>query len=126
MNDGRKKAERAGASFEDRLAAARNRQGLDPKPAHGAGGRPLSPMGIGVRVGVDMLSAMIVGVALGYWLDRVFHTSPILLAIFVLLGGAGGVANVWRLLGPGKPGTNTNLPSDDVPATEMKDRHRGG
>jgi F0F1-type ATP synthase assembly protein I len=56
----------------------------------------------------------------------VFHTSPFLLALFVLLGGAGGVANVWRLLAPKKPSMAVNLPPDDVPATEMKDRHRGG
>lgn len=47
-----------------------------------------------------MLSALVVAVAIGWALDRWLHTSPILLALFVLLGGAAGVANVWRLVGP--------------------------
>ena len=33
-------------------------------------------------------------------LDRLFGTKPILTAVFVLLGGAAGVLNVWRLFAP--------------------------
>jgi len=59
-------------------------------------------MGIGLRVGVELVSALFVGVAIGWLLDKWLHTSPVLLAVFVLLGGAAGVANVWRLMGPGR------------------------
>ena len=47
-----------------------------------------------------MVSALLVGVAIGWGLDRVFGTRPILLAVFVLLGGAAGVLNVWRVFAP--------------------------
>jgi ATP synthase protein I len=60
-------------------------------------------MGVGMRVGVEMVSAVAVAVAIGWYLDRWLHTKPVLLAVFVLLGGAAGVANVWRLLGPKPP-----------------------
>jgi len=115
-------------SFEARLAAARAKQGLDPKPAEKSGGDTAMPstLGVGLRVGVEMLSALIVGAALGYWLDKWLHTSPVLLSLFVLLGGAGGVANVWRLMAPGKPGVATNSASGSKPKPDMKDRHRGG
>ena len=43
---------------------------------------------------------MAVAVAIGWGLDRWLHTSPWLLGLFVLLGGAAGVANVWRLMMP--------------------------
>jgi ATP synthase protein I len=94
-------------SFEARLDAARRKQGIDaPKPALGAakiGG--MSAMGVGMRVGVEMLSALVVAVAIGWALDSWLHTKPIMLALFVLLGGAAGIANVWRLMGPaGKTG----------------------
>lgn len=97
---------RPGESFEQRLAAARAKQGLDPKPAESSSGQGMSSsaLSVGLRVGVEMVSALIVGAALGYWLDRWLHTSPLLLSVFVLLGGAGGVANVWRLIGPKNPG----------------------
>ena len=92
-------------SFEDRLKAARSKQGLDapPKPPlkdQGALGG--SPWGIGARVGVELVSALVVAVAIGYGLDRIFHTTPILTAVFVPLGGAAGVANLWRLFAPPK------------------------
>lgn len=91
-------------SFEERLRAARSRQGLDaPPPVSGRdtgdiGG--VSPWGIGLRVGIEMVSALVVAVAIGYGLDYVFGTKPILTAVFVLLGGAAGVLNVWRLFAP--------------------------
>ncbi len=92
-------------SFEERLRVARTKQGLDkPAPTSapaGVGGS--SAMGIGLRVGVELVSTMIVGVGLGWFLDRWLHTTPFLLILGVLLGGGAGVANVWRLMGPKKP-----------------------
>lgn len=90
-------------SFESRLTAARARQGMDPTPVDASKGTQTSALGIGLRVGVEMVSALVVGTGLGWLLDRWLHTSPVLLAIFVLLGGAAGVANVWRVLTPKAP-----------------------
>lgn len=90
--------------FERRLLEARTRQGLDPKPAaHAGGGSGASLMAVGVRAGVEMVSGLGVGVTIGWALDRWLHTSPVLLALFVLMGGAAGVANVWRMLTPRPP-----------------------
>ncbi|MGC8525207.1 MAG: AtpZ/AtpI family protein [Acidibrevibacterium sp.] len=93
--------ERGAASFEARLAAARERQGLD-RPAASSQGTDLPPnaLALGLRVGVELASALAVAVAIGYWLDRWLHTRPLFLAVFVPLGGAAGVMNVWRLVGP--------------------------
>jgi ATP synthase protein I len=96
------------SSFEARLKAARSKQGLDapPKPplsdldGRSQGGFGGSPWGIGARVGVELVSALVVAVAIGYGLDRIFHTTPILTAVFVPLGGAAGVVNLWRLFAP--------------------------
>ena len=90
-------------SFDARLRSAQERQasGL-PAPAPGTAGSA-SPMGIGVRVGVELVAALAVAVAIGFGLDRWLGTAPWLLALFVLLGGAAGVANVWRLMMPRAP-----------------------
>ena len=91
-------------SFEERLKAARSRHGLDASPrssgadTDGIGG--MSPWGIGLRVGIELVSALVVAVAIGYGLDRLLGTKPVLIAVFVLLGGAAGVLNVWRLFAP--------------------------
>ena len=92
-----------GGSFEERLRAARTKQAMDkPAPSAGSGGTS-SPMGIGVRVGVELVSALAVSVAIGWALDWWLGTKPWLLGLFVLLGGAAGIANVWRLMMPSKP-----------------------
>ena len=57
-------------------------------------------MAIGLRVGVELVAALVVAVAIGYGLDRLFGTTPILTAVFVPVGGAAGVTNIWRLLAP--------------------------
>jgi ATP synthase protein I len=92
-------------SFDERLRTAQRRQ-ESRTPSSGApgqgGAQGWSPFGVAMRVGVEMVSALAVAVAIGWWLDRWLHTAPILLAVFVLLGGAAGVANVWRLVGPQK------------------------
>ncbi len=94
--------DRDDGSFEERLRSAQERQvAAAPKPAPASDGTP-SPMGIGARVGVELVSALAVGLAIGWGLDWLLGTRPWLLALFVLLGGAAGVANVWRLMLPSK------------------------
>lgn len=100
------------SSFEERLRAARERQRLDRPPPGPAGqstdGFSLSPLGIGLRVGVELVAALVVAVAIGWALDRWLGTKPVFLAVFVLLGGAAGVLNVWRMFAPkpARPGGN--------------------
>ena len=90
-------------SFEERLKAARGRRGLDgPTKLKGFNpdGIESSPMGIGLRVGIELVAALVVAVAIGYGLDWLFGTKPILTAAFVPVGGAAGVWNVWRVFAP--------------------------
>jgi ATP synthase protein I len=93
----------ANRSFEERLKAARGRQGLDvppQKPGSGPDEVEKSPLGIGLRVGLELVTALVVAVAIGYGLDRLFGTTPIFMVVFIPLGGAAGVMNVWRLFAP--------------------------
>jgi ATP synthase protein I len=91
-----------GPSFKERLESARIRQGLDssPKPSRPANPVEGSVLGLGLRVGGEVVAAMLVGLAIGWGLDRVLGTRPIFLGLFVLIGGAAGVLNVWRLVAP--------------------------
>ncbi|MCL2429300.1 MAG: hypothetical protein FWD12_08720, partial [Alphaproteobacteria bacterium] len=62
-------------TFEERLRAARARQGLDrptPDPGQQSGGFGGSALGIGLRVGVELVSALVVAVAIGYGLSLIF------------------------------------------------------
>ncbi|WP_232818337.1 AtpZ/AtpI family protein [Elioraea thermophila] len=95
-------------SFEERLRAARDRAGLDGKDA-AAGGMGASPWGLGLRAGLEVASALAVGVGIGLALDWWLGTRPLFLVLFLFLGGAAGVLNVHRLmLGRSTRGSNAD------------------
>jgi ATP synthase protein I len=86
--------------FERRLQEARARQGPEATPKGGRASLPGGPWGIGFRVGVELFSALLVGLAIGWLLDRWLGTGPWLLMLFVVLGVAAGVMNVVRVFMP--------------------------
>jgi ATP synthase protein I len=98
--------EQGGPSFEERLRSAREKQGLDPLPPKpgGADDGGQSPLGIGFRVAVELLSALLVACAIGWGIDRLAGTRPWFLIAFVPLGGAAGILNVWRSFAPRRDG----------------------
>jgi ATP synthase protein I len=85
--------------FEERLRQARARQGGNSKPS-GSGQLPRGNWGIGFRAGVEVVSALIVGIGIGWLLDRWLGTWPWLFLLFFVLGSAAGVMNVYRLFSP--------------------------
>ncbi|MDE2580967.1 MAG: AtpZ/AtpI family protein [Rhodospirillales bacterium] len=90
-------------AFEERLRAARQRQGLEPRPptpGQDAGDQGPSALAVGMRVSVELVSALAVACAIGWGLDRLLGTRPWFLIAFVPLGGAAGVLNVWRMFAP--------------------------
>ncbi|MGB1548049.1 MAG: AtpZ/AtpI family protein, partial [Alphaproteobacteria bacterium] len=64
--------------------------------ADGARASGTSPVGQALRLSVEMASALFVGAGLGWLLDKWLGTGPWLLLVFLLLGGAGGMLNVYR------------------------------
>jgi ATP synthase protein I len=85
--------------FDRRLREARARQDRETAPKR-RGGLPGGAWGIGFRVGVELVSALAVGLVIGWALDRWLGTGPWLLMLFVVLGGAAGVLNVYRVFMP--------------------------
>jgi ATP synthase protein I len=81
------------AQLGKRLDAARA-----PKPASGRDrtAPPSGALGIGMRIGVELVAALCVGLALGWVFDRAFGTRPWGLIGFFFLGSAAGIMNVFR------------------------------
>ena len=88
-------------SFEQRLNEARGRHGnAAPAIATDSEKASKSIVAMGFRVGVELASALVVGLVIGLGLDRWLHTKPIFLLVFLAVGGAAGILNVWRVLSP--------------------------
>ena len=85
--------------LETRLAKARegevlggNKAGRGPESAP-----PQSALGIAMRVSVELVAAVAVGVAVGWLIDTWLETGPWALIGFVFLGGVAGMLNVYKL-----------------------------
>ena len=86
------------SSFDEldaRIRAAREREA--EKTSDGPGRRAASSgIGLGMRLSIEFVAGVAVGVGLGYVLDRLIGTTPWLMVLFLLLGGAAGVMNAYR------------------------------
>ncbi len=51
-----------------------------------------------VRVGTEIVASTMIGLGLGYFLDRWLGTRPWLLLLFFLFGVAAGFLNLYRAL----------------------------
>ena len=84
--------------FDARLKAARQQQ---EKASGGAGaGRqsaPPSGMGFGFRLAMELVTGLVVGVAIGWFLDQWLGTLPLFLVLFFMLGAGAGILNVYRV-----------------------------
>lgn len=85
--------------FDERLARARRRR------TEGGTGRSRrmsdetrSGITLALRIGVELVAALIVGAAIGIGLDRWLGTTPWLLVVFIVLGAAAGILNVVRVM----------------------------
>ena len=54
-------------------------------------------LGLAFRVGVELISAVAVGTAIGWGLDNWLETRPWFMLIFIVIGGAAGIINVYRM-----------------------------
>ena len=52
--------------------------------------------GVYLKSGVELVSAIIVALVIGFFLDNYFQTKPIFLFIFLILGFGTGIMNVFR------------------------------
>jgi ATP synthase protein I len=89
--------------FERRLAAAQENAKLDgPKTGstHKSVGAGQNALNLAMRLGVELVAAMVIAVVIGWGLDRLFHTKPWLMVLMVPVGMVAGLRNLIRAVGP--------------------------
>ena len=100
MDDGRGKE-----TFEQRLAAAQAAaKGPDKRDAaQSDAGAAARAINLAMRLGVELVAAMVIAVVIGWGLDRLFHTKPWLMILMVPVGMAAGLRNLIRATGTKQP-----------------------
>lgn len=83
--------------LEQRLGRARRerQQGASGNPRGGAGVSQ-SALGVALRIGLELVVAVVVATAIGWACDRWLGTRPWGMILFFFLGVAAGMLNVWR------------------------------
>lgn len=92
-------SERDSESLKDldaRLKAAQTRERLTEAPLGKTAQVDQRAVGVGVRIAVELLSGLLVGLGVGYALDLWLGTRPWLMLAFFVLGTAAGFMNVLR------------------------------
>ena len=83
------------AKLDARLKKAQEAaRARDPEARPGRMGNSFG-LGMGMRVGTEMVAALAVGGGIGWFLDRWLGTGPVLLLVFLLFGLAAGVKGAY-------------------------------
>ena len=59
-------------------------------------GSTFRELGYFASLGISVALAIVIGLALGYWLDNIFNTKPVLLLMGLGFGIAAGFSNIIR------------------------------
>jgi ATP synthase protein I len=86
----------------------------------------MSGVGLALRLGVDFVAGVVVGVGIGLLLDWWLGSSPAMLIVFFLLGAAAGTFNVFRTAsGQGGAVGFKQARDAETDATDGSDKKRG-
>ena len=84
------------ARLGERLDKARARRGGDPSVSGPDNADLQQGVGLGFRIGIEFVVAVIVGTGLGWAIDRWLGTRPWGTIVLFFLGVAAGMLNVYR------------------------------
>lgn len=117
--------QRRSAEIGRRLEAARPESKAAKSSNGSQGGNSNEVLGRALRLSTELIGGIVVGTAIGWWLDTylmptVFgvKTWPLLFIVFFLLGSAAGMLNVVRSgmkmkTGPSDPSKGPAVPDDE-------------
>jgi len=96
----------------ERLAEVQARHAPPPPPDPQVRGEAL---GYALRLGVELVAGVAVGGFIGWALDRWLGSAPFLMVVFLVLGAAAGIMNVFRAakaMQAKAPPAGNDLPED--------------
>ena len=83
--------------LDERLRRFRDKQDVTAGRSEKADARQ-GGIGFAMRIGTELVAALVIGVGVGLLLDSWLETKPWFMLIFFILGSAAGMFNVYRVL----------------------------
>ncbi len=114
--------ERPTETLDKRLAEARGRAHESSQERDEKNLQPGNALGLAFRIGVELVSAVAIGLAIGLLLDCWLDTKPWLMLVFIFMGGAAGILNVYRMasgFGYAVGYQQDEAPRDDQPENDF-------
>ena len=109
--------------LEARLEKAR--AAANPPEGGETGSSRAEGLSAGFQVATELVVAMVVAIAIGWFLDQWLETGPLFLLVFALLGAAAGALNVYRraqkMVGVGGVGSDRKEDGFSAKAPEKED-----
>lgn len=81
-------------------------------------------LGFAMRIGVELVAALVIGVGFGLFLDNWLETKPWFMLTFFILGAAAGMFNVYRVVQ--NQGGAVGYRQRETPESEMSKTDRDG
>lgn len=88
-------------NLDHKLQQALEREHLTPETASKraeSSAADMSGLAYGMRLGTEFLGGTLVGVAIGFFLDKALNTAPWFILIFTFLGFGAGMLNAYRFI----------------------------
>ena len=85
--------------LDAKIRAAKEHAGLTQRQKLGKdrrNGDEARGLSFAIRLGTELVAALMIGVGVGYFLDRWLETGPWFMIAFFFLGAAAGIMNVYR------------------------------
>lgn len=83
--------------LESKLVAVSSKYRKETDKPNLSSRSPSQGMAVGMRISAEMIAAVLVGLLIGWGLDRLFGTTPWLIVLFVFLGAGAGGLNAYRV-----------------------------
>jgi len=81
--------------IKDAQEKLENKTSVEAK--YGMGSKEGNMIGKALRVGTEIVSAVLVGCLFGYWLDNIFNIAPFGMIFMVFMGFIASILNIYRL-----------------------------
>lgn len=82
-------------NLDARIRAARLKETQRTPPDQAGAAAPIG-LALGMRIGIELVSALAVSGGIGWYLDRWLETRPWLMLAMMVLGSAAGLLNAYR------------------------------